>query len=220
MLKAYKNLTLAIVNLVNAPRGQTYSQYRDKLLLKPEPRQQLIEIAQRVITSQLAQSTHGELSLRLPSDSLAITARDSALDRLAETDIITCSMVIGKSVGLAPRHLDWHRLIYNQTAAQSVLFCQPCYALTLANAGLLPQPRLAVEIFESIANVTLLPMDDLFDTNLAKTVTQHHTVLIPQFGALVWGHSLVDVLGRAGALEYVSQLTSIAYQTGLGPKYS
>ena len=36
MFTAYKKLTLTLVDLVNAPRGVTYDQYRDRLLLKVE----------------------------------------------------------------------------------------------------------------------------------------------------------------------------------------
>jgi ribulose-5-phosphate 4-epimerase/fuculose-1-phosphate aldolase len=42
-------------------------------------------------------------------------------------------------------------------------------------------------------------------------------MLVPQLGALIWGHSMADLLARAEALEFVSQLTATSYQTGLMP---
>ena len=54
MLTAYKNLTWSVVNLVNAPRGRTYDQQRDRLLLKVEQRKQFVAVAQQIVASRLA----------------------------------------------------------------------------------------------------------------------------------------------------------------------
>jgi len=217
MLAAYKNITLAIVNLVNASRGNRYDQYRSKLYLKPEQREQLLETAKMIVAHRLAPGTFGELSLRLSPHQLVITAQGSHLAHLTETDLVTCSTLANKPDGAAALHLNWHRLIYRETQAESVLLCQPPYTLTLINAAKLPLPQLAPEIWEAVGGVKLIYSADLSEAALVEIVRQNHAVLVPQLGALVWGHSMANLLTRVEALEFVSQLTVMAYQTGLTP---
>ncbi|GIK39642.1 MAG: hypothetical protein BroJett011_34750 [Chloroflexota bacterium] len=220
ILTAYKNITLAIVNWVNAPRGYTYNQYRNKILLKPAQQQQFIDTAKMIADRRLALGTLGELSLRLSPQQLVINAQGSHLAYLTETDLVTCSTLPGKSGEGAAPHLNWHRLIYRETPAESVLFCHPPYTLTLANAAKLPLQELAPEIGAVIGGINLLKPSSLTEAILAEAVQQNHVILVPQLGALVWGDSMVNALARADALEFVSQLTAIAYQTGLMPALS
>ncbi len=217
MLAAYKKLTLAIVNLVNAPRGYTYNQYRNKKLLKPAQQKQFIDTAKMVADHHLALGTLGELSLRLSPHQLVINAQDSHLAHLTETDLVTCSTLPGKPGEAAAPHLNWHRLIYRETPAEGVLFCHPPYALTLANVTKLPFQEIAPEIWAVIGGVNLIKPSYLTEANLAEAVQQNHAILVPQLGALVWGNSMANALARVDALEFVSQLTAIAYQTGLMP---
>jgi L-fuculose-phosphate aldolase len=220
MLAAYKKLTLAIVDLVNAPRGSAYNQYRNKILLKPAQQKQFIDTAKMVVDRHLTLGTLGELSLRLSPHLLVINAQASHLAYLNETDLVTCSTLPGKPGEAAAPHLNWHRLIYRETPAESVLFCHPPYALTLANAARLPFQEIAPEIGAVIGGVNLIKPSHLTEAHLAQAVQQNHVILVPQLGALVWGNSMVNALVRADALEFVSQLTAIAYQTGLMPTLS
>jgi ribulose-5-phosphate 4-epimerase/fuculose-1-phosphate aldolase len=220
ILTAYKNITLAIVNLVNTPRGSTYNQYRNKILLKPAQQQQFIETAKMVADHHLALGALGELSLRVSPQQLVINAQGSHLAYLTETDLVTCSTLPGKPAEAAAPHLNWHRLIYRETPAESVLFCHPPYSLTLANTAKLPLQETAPEIEAVIGGVNLIKPSYLTEAHLAEVVQQNHVILVPQLGALIWGNSMVNVLVRADALEFVSQLTAIAYQTGLMPTLS
>jgi ribulose-5-phosphate 4-epimerase/fuculose-1-phosphate aldolase len=215
MLNAYKNLTWSVVNLVNAPRGRTYQQQRDKLLLKDEQRQQFVAAAQQIVANRLALGSLGELSLRLSSNQLAITVESGHLAHLTETDIITCPIDSDKPQEAAATHLSWHRLVYLETSAQAVLLGHPQYALTLANAAQLPAQQLMPAMEDIIGGVTLLPITELSPAALGAAVQKQHVVLAPQIGALIWGDSLKDMLARAEALEYVSQLTIIARQSNL-----
>lgn len=221
MLATYKKLTLAIVNMVNAPRGSTYNQYRNKILLKPAQQRQFIDTAKTVVDRHLALGTLGELSLRLSPHQLVINAQGSHLAYLSETDLVTCSTLPGKPGDAAAPRLNWHRLIYRETLAESVLFCHPPYTLTLANAAKLPlQETAPEEIGVVIGGVNLIKPSCLTEAHLAEAVQQNHVILVPQLGVLVWGNSMVNALVRADALEFVSQLTAIAYQTGLMPTLS
>lgn len=208
MFAAYKNLVWSVVNLVNSPRGRTYHQQRDRLLLKGQQRQQFVAAAGQIVANRLALGSLGELSLRLAENTLAITAPNSHLAHLAETDIVTCPLAPDKPDTTAAAHLAWHRLIYRETPAQAVLLGHPPYAITLANAGQLPEARLMPAMWATIGGVALLPGPELSPAALAG----QHAALIPHVGALIWGSSLEDVLTRAEALEYVSQLTAIARQ--------
>jgi ribulose-5-phosphate 4-epimerase/fuculose-1-phosphate aldolase len=218
MLAAYRNITLAIVNLVNASRGNRYDQYRNKLYLKAGQREQLFDTAKMIMAHRLSPGMFGELSLRLSAHHLVITARWSHLAHLAETDLVICSTLANSPSGdSAALHLNWHRLIYRETQAESVLLCQPPYTLTLINAAKLPLPQIAPEIWEAVGGVKLINPANISEAHLAEAVRQSHAMLVPQLGALIWGHSMADLLARAEALEFVSQLTATSYQTGLMP---
>jgi ribulose-5-phosphate 4-epimerase/fuculose-1-phosphate aldolase len=208
MLKAYQKLTHTIVNLVNAPRGQSYEQTGSKYWLKASQKQQLIEAGRLIVEQKLAQSTWGEVSLRLASHQLAITVRQSLLTRLEDNhDFITCSIAADKPVDQAPLHLDWHRLLYRETEANGVVFCQPPYTLTLANAGRLPQPHIAPELYQTIGGVICLPPDEFTNEQLTEAARQHHALVLPRVGTLVWGLSPLEAVARTEALEYISYLT-------------
>lgn len=217
ILTAYKNITLAIVNMVNAPRSSSYNQYLQKILLKPAQQKQFIDTAKMITDHGLALGVLGELSVRLTAQQLVITAQGSHLAHLSESDLVTCSISPGKPGEAAAPHLDWHRLIYRETPAESVLLCHPPYALTLANAAKLPLQEIAPEMREAIGGVTLIKAPDLSEATLAESARQNHAILLPQQGALIWGDSIANALSRVEALEFVSYLTAIAGQTGLKP---
>ncbi len=218
MLAAYKNLTWAIVKLVNAVRGYTYTQQRDMILLKPEQRSEFIDAAKSVVARQLALGALGELSWRLSTHQIAITGQDCNLACLAKTDIVICSTLAGNPSQAAARYVDWHRLIYRQTAAQSVLLCHPKYAFILANMSRLPLPDIAPEMSKMVGQVALLTPNDLAEANMPEFTSKCNAILIPQNGALVWGDSLANTINRAEALEYLSQLTTISHQVELSHK--
>ncbi len=211
MFAAYKNLVWSVVNLVNSPRGRTYHQQRDRLLLKGQEHRQFVAAAGQIVANRLALGSLGELSLRLAENTLAITAPNSHLAHLAETDIVTCPLAPDKPDNTAAAHLAWHRLIYRETSAQAILLGHPQVTITLANAGQLPDAQLMPAMWAKIGGVVLLAESEL----LPATLAGQHVALIPQVGALIWGSSLEDVLIRAEALEYVSQLTAIARQLRL-----
>ena len=201
-----------MINLVNAPRGRSYNQQRDRLLLKAEQRQQFVAVAQQIVAKGLALGSLGELSLRISDKQLAITVQNSQLGRLAETDIITCSTQLDNPAEAAAPHLHWHRLLYLETPARAVLLGHPPYTITLANAGQLPDRRLMPEMWAQVGDVTLLSPEEVA-AELAAAAQRYPAILIPQVGALLWGNSLDDVTNRAEALEYVSRLTTIDQQT-------
>lgn len=215
MLSAYKSLTWSVVNLVNAPRDRTFEQQRDKLLLKAEQRQQFANVGQQIVAARLALGSLGEISLRFSSHKLAITTKNSQLAQLTDKDIVTCPIELTTPQETAALHLNWHRLIYLETPAQAVMLGHPQYAITLANAGYLPNQYLMPELWQLIGDVTRLSLKELTDAILVDAVQKHPVVLLPQIGVLIWGNSLNDVLTRAEALEYVSQLTVIAHQNNL-----
>jgi len=214
MLAAYKNLVWNVVNLVNAPRGRTYHQQRDRLWLKGEQRRQFVATAGQIVADGLALAALGELSLRLSATQLAVTAPHCQLGQLTEADLVTCSIQSDKPLATAAPHLPWHRLIYGQTPAQAVLLGHPPYAITLANAGQVPDSALLPEMGAIIGGVTRLPPAEISPAALAETAPRHHVILLPHVGALIWGDSLADVLVRAQTVEYLSRLTVLTGRMG------
>ena len=212
MLAVYKNLVWSVVNLVNAPRGRTYHQQRDRLLLKGQQRQQFIDTAKQIIVNRLALGSLAELSLRLSPNTLAITAHHSHLANLTDADIITCPLDTDTPTEATAPHLVWHRQIYRHTSAEAVLLAHPPHTLALANAGLLPNPQVMPAMGDIIGGATLLPTVAGSPVKLPAAQLKQHAILAPHVGALIWGDSLEDVIRRVEALEYVSQLTIITRQ--------
>lgn len=218
MLTAYKNLVWSIVNLANSPRGRTYQQQRDQLLLKGPQRQQFIAAARQMTTNRLALGSLAELSIRLSPNTLAITAHHSHLANLTDADIITCPIDTDVPGKAAAPHLSWHRQIYRKTTAQAILLGHPQHALALANAGRLPEPQLMPAMWAAIGHVDLWLAPEANPAELPP-VHRLHGLLAPHVGVLVWGNSLEDVINRVEALEYVSQLNIIARQGNLAGKF-
>jgi ribulose-5-phosphate 4-epimerase/fuculose-1-phosphate aldolase len=207
-----------VVNLANAPRGRSYQQQRDQLLLKGEQRQQFMAAARQVTTNRLALGSLAELSIRLPPNTLAITAGHSHLASLTEADIITGSIKTDEPLEAAAPHLQWHRRLYRETAAEAVLLAHPPHALALANAGLLPDPQAMPAMWDVVGGAKLLPAAADSPDELSAAPFEQHVILLPHRAALIWGDSLSDVIARAEALEYLSQLTVIARQGNLSSK--
>lgn len=208
MFTAYKNLTLAIVRFVNAPRQQNYEHYRHKYLLKPTQKAELLEAGRLVVERRLAQAGTGEISLRLSSDQLASNARHRDLARLDDEQLLITSLE--QTGPAAPRHLAWHQAVYAGTAAQGVVLGQPPYTLVLAHSGLSPLEVIAPEIAEAIGGITLLSGSEATTEALPDLASHHHALIVPQVGALVWGSSLPDAVARLEALEYLCQLTALS----------
>ena len=215
MFTAYRNLTLALLRLVNAPRGQNSNQYRSNILLKASQKADLITAGRLAVERKLAHASTGEISLRLQTSQLAINTRASDLYRLTDADFVACAVTSPEPVETAPDHLLWHQLIYQAAPAQSVLFCQPFYTALLANAATLPRETIAPEIFKAVGGVLLVQHTDVKDDFSAKTVNDHHAFMIPGIGAIVWGTSPFDAIHRAEALEYVGRLTVMTRQIGI-----
>ncbi|MEM8532692.1 MAG: class II aldolase/adducin family protein [Chloroflexota bacterium] len=217
MFERYKNMTLQLVQFVNAPRQQNYAQYRNRHLLKESQKQELSTTGRLLVERSLAHATTGEVSLRLGSSQLVVNTLGSDLAQLTEQQLVVGTLDNDKSLGDAARHLDWHRMLYAKTSAQAVILCQPAYALTLANAQRLPEQPIAPEIFQSIGEVTMIHSDELYAERNAAVFGRHHALLIPNIGALVWGKSPSDAARRVEALEYVSRLTVLRYQVSFEP---
>ncbi|NOK57719.1 MAG: hypothetical protein GFH27_549303n18 [Chloroflexi bacterium AL-W] len=219
MFERYKNITLQLVQFVNAPRQQNYAQYRNKHLLKEPQEQELITTGRLLVERGLVHATTGELSLRLETSQLVVNTLGSDLAQLTDQHFVIGALDNDKVLDDATRHLDWHRIIYAKAPAQAVVLCQPPCALTLANAQRLPEQPVAPEIFQSIGEVRMIHADEILAENSTAMFDMHQALLIPGIGALVWGTSLSDVARRAEALEYVARLTTLMYQTGLEPNY-
>jgi ribulose-5-phosphate 4-epimerase/fuculose-1-phosphate aldolase len=158
------------------------------------------------------------MSIRITSGQLAINTEASDLGRLQDKDLLVCSMSLYPQLEAAPPHLDWHKIIYKNFSANAVIFGHPPYTMTLANAKLYPLRTVALEIYDKIGGIILLKPEEMTATHLAKVIDDtHQVILIPGSGILGWGTSLREMVSRIEALEYVCQLTALAYQTGLNP---
>ena len=205
---AYKNLTLAIVNMVNAPRGDTYAiQQRDKYLLKASHRQQLTELAELLVAQQWVVGIFGEVSLRLGADQMAINSQGQRLAQLTQSDVVSCSLEAENVHPLAPAQVEWHRSVYQTTSAEMVALVQPHYTLALAQQQRTPDPSYAAEIFKTIGGIALHSLAELTSETIASIAPTHRAIIVPELGVLLWGSTSDDVVGRAEALEFVSRLT-------------
>jgi ribulose-5-phosphate 4-epimerase/fuculose-1-phosphate aldolase len=217
ILTAYKKLTLNLVHLVNAPREQNHNQYLAKLLLKQPQKQAFLEAGQLAVERKLVHPSTGEMSIRITSGQLVVNTESSDLGRLLDQDFLVCSVSLQTQLEAAPPHLDWHKVIYHNSSASAVILGHPPYTMTLANAKVYPLRTVALEIYDKIGGVILLRPEDMSAEHLAKVIDTHHAILIPGIGTLVWDASLREAVSRVEALEYVCQLTALAYQTGLNP---
>lgn len=208
LLTRYKQWTHAVVQMVNAPRGDA-AHYRSRYLLPQRTRQDMQAAGVHAVAHGLAHATTGEISVRLRATQLAITCQGANLTCLGESDVLIGGLASATALPHAARHLDWHHAIYQHTPATSVVVVQPTNVLALAMLGRLPEEGCS-DVLMAIGGVQLIHAHEVLAA-VAERAAHTHVFVVQGVGCIAWGDSPHDALLRADALEYAARLTIVTH---------
>lgn len=217
MFNAYKRVTHQIVNMVNTVQAgdEDYVDKRlGKVLITRHQRKEIRE-AGEMASERGFVPLSGEISMRLSHARMAITVRRADIGALADADIIPVSLDSEKEVEALPPLAEWHRAVYANREAGGALFCQPAYTMVASGARLKLDDTWIEGITARLGGVAIAEPGLTYDAVL--TLLDHHVLMVPGRGALIWGESMADAIQRAGVLEYAARIAVIAHQSNLTP---
>jgi ribulose-5-phosphate 4-epimerase/fuculose-1-phosphate aldolase len=203
MLKSFQDLTNKIVNLVNSP-SRIQKTTRNA-------------VASRVVLISFCEDVHladqhgffagslGEYSIRLAGGKFIINPSNSPIARLTEENILIAAIhrEMGVSEELPVRHIEWHRMIYKNTSAKTVMICQPNAVCILANQMKKPPKGILNDTDEILDSVVCTePSDTRFSDYLIK----YQTLLIKGIGVLSWGATFEELFDRNALITRLSEI--------------
>ena len=186
MLDFLAKISTRSVKLVNSQ--QRIDLTTREILIPRSVRMTLLEIARLASTGGLSAGGLGEVSARLTGDRFALNILDIPLSSITQTDFTIAALKEEKNISAIPpsRHAAWHRLVYAGTPAKYILFCQPVYAMVMAEKKMLPEGRFMHDAQQAVGGLALSTGDD---AEIASRVVEHHSRLIQGYGLLVWGEN-------------------------------
>ena len=156
-----------------------------------------------------------EASVALGNGRFLITEGQCAFNQLEEQQLFVASHETHwlDSAGILPRHLAWHRLIYQQTTAQAVLFSQPVAATALAAQQTLPLDSVLCEAADTVGHIAIAQPEDL-----SAAVQTAQVLLLPGYGVLTQGQELSEALARMETVNRWCEITITAQNLRVCPE--
>ncbi len=198
-----QQLTIKIVDLVNSPR-KTQRIMRNAtiphMILKD-----FVDAANLMSERGFLIGCLSEISLRASGGKLLITPRESGPGRLSEENLLT--VAIGHEAAdehlSLPRHIDWHRAIYANSAANCAALCQPVFASLAAARMRKPAEDVLLDAAEILKMTQCVKSTDI---DLDENMEDEGILLIQAVGVLAWDKDLDAVLARIDTLERVCEI--------------
>jgi ribulose-5-phosphate 4-epimerase/fuculose-1-phosphate aldolase len=204
-------LSRAVVELVN-PLNKASSTVRD-ILIPSKIGKEVVQAASQIRTKNLAVGNMGEISIRIAGslEKFVINSSTSDMGNLTEKDLCLVDILNGNVLGVQQpaRHFELHREIYRQTAANTVILCQPPAAMVCGFHKSLPQQALWPEInavseqLECVEN----DMKEVF-----SKIKTHQFLIIQGIGLLVQGTNLKESFWNAEIIERFCQISILNYE--------
>jgi len=187
-------------------------------------RQQLIELAGRLLAKGLVVRTWGNFSLKVDDTALLITPSGRAYDTMAPEDLVSVSLETKKALPDQPlkpsSEAPMHALVYlNRPKARVVLHTHQVYASALS---LSPRELTVGQAHQAILGTVSIPVAG-YGLPGTKGLHQHieaalrsstsDVVLMARHGALIIAEDIDQAIERAEALEEVCRA---AYEKLIG----
>ncbi|HEX04205.1 MAG TPA: class II aldolase/adducin family protein [Bacteroidetes bacterium] len=178
----------------------------------------LIEVGQRLDERQMIAGTGGNLSVRLPDDTILITRSGSMLGRLQMSDFVRVNLKDGSvsdGSGKPTSELHTHLVAYQTNPnITSIVHAHPnsCIALMLRGWTLDAVPL--AEAAYSLGSVPTcdfaVPGSDEGGEVIKKWAGSRYALLLDRHGAFTFGNSPFDALSRMEVLDAVAQIVLLA----------
>lgn len=207
MLETYKRLTNQLVGLVN--NQQRLGKKTREAFASREVRKNFLEAVRLLADRSFCAGVLSEASLRLMGGKVLATVNGTFFpaikeDRLGIFALASEWTMEGQE---PPPHLNWHRLVYANTDAKAVIFCQPAAATLLAYRRVEPLAQALTDAVQAIGGYALVEADD---AAMQQKLNEVKLLALPGYGVLCWGDDLMQAAARVEAFERLCEISLAA----------
>ena len=175
---------------------------------------EIIQVGKRLYEKDLAVAKSGNLSCRLDSDNILITATETSLGYLNQDDVVKFNLVSNESQGSKPptSELKLHTLIYKNFPSKCIVHCHP----PLINGYFAVTSGLKALTFETkfyLGQVPVIEQDTPTVTKPDEVIAalkNNNIVVLKNHGAVAISDSFLDALSLIEALEEAVRTTAVA----------
>ncbi|MCX5709881.1 MAG: class II aldolase/adducin family protein [Candidatus Omnitrophica bacterium] len=179
-----------------------------------ELKNEIIKVGKRLYQAGLAVAKSGNLSCRLDSENILITATGTFLGDLKEDEIVKVNLNTNKTEGAKnpSSELPLHTLVYKNFPAKVVLHCHP----PLINGYFALNNTLKALTFETkfyLGDVPVVPQETPTVTNpeaVINALKSNSLVVLKNHGTVATGRKFEEALSLTEALEEAVRSAAIA----------
>jgi len=175
---------------------------------------EIMQVGKRLYAAGLAVAKSGNLSARLDSENILITASGTALGRLKEDDIVKINLAGGKSETgpSTSSELPLHSLVYKNFPAKVVIHCHP----PLINGYFAVAKALKAMSFETkfyLGDIPVIPQETPTVTDPTPVIAALKTnnlVILKNHGTVTIADKFEEALNITEALEEAVKSAAVA----------
>jgi ribulose-5-phosphate 4-epimerase/fuculose-1-phosphate aldolase len=182
----------------------------------------LIEAGRYMLTNQLAWGTSGNISMRLDSEHMLITASGTYMGDLSLDDFVKYHIHSGEYTGIGKpsKETPMHSEIYKRRSdIGAILHSSPFYTTLLASSNEPILSNLFIETMYYLENVAYVDYYHPGTTELGEAVAKQsafsNIVIMRNHGVTVFDDSLKDALMRLETLEIACRMIITAKSAGI-----
>ena len=175
---------------------------------------EIIKVGQRLYAANLAVAKSGNLSTKVDTEHILITATGTSLGNLGYDDIVKIDLNSGKSLDGKPpsSELPLHSLIYKNLSPTAIIHCHP----SLINGYFAVCQSLKALTFETkfyLGNIPVVEQDTPTVTKpelVINAFKSNNLVVLKNHGTVAIGDNFSDCLSLTEALEEAIRTAAIA----------
>ncbi|MFP7176184.1 class II aldolase/adducin family protein [Priestia filamentosa] len=185
-------------------------------------KQQLINTGQYLITNQLAWGTSGNISAKINSDEMLITASGIYMANLSENDFVKFNISTGQNYSKrkASKETPMHLGIYRKRKdVGAILHSSPFHTTLFACSNELILSELFVETMYYLENISYIDYFHPGSQELAEAITDQacnaNILIMKNHGVVVFDESLLEAQMRLQTLEMACRMILKAKESGV-----
>jgi ribulose-5-phosphate 4-epimerase/fuculose-1-phosphate aldolase len=183
---------------------------------------QLIDVGRYMLSNQLAWGTSGNISVRLASDQMLITASGTFMGELSQEDFVKYNFHTGHYVGTrkASKETVMHSGIYQRrTDIGAILHSSPFYTTLMASSNEPILSNLFIETMYYLENVAYVdyfhPGSKELGEAVAEQSSKANIVIMRNHGVTVFDDTVNEALMRLETLEMACRMIITAKSAGI-----
>ncbi|EGO64815.1 class II aldolase/adducin family protein [Acetonema longum] len=185
-------------------------------------KEQLIRTGRHLLAAQLAWGTSGNMSARIDTDTMIITASGTQMGNLNSDDFVECEIFTGKVTGTkkASKETPMHIGIYREREdINAVLHSSPFYATLFSCSDTPIDSRLFVETMYYLENIAYVDYfhpgaQELADA-IMKSAKAANVIIMRHHGVVILDKNISEAIVRLETLEMACRMILQAKASGV-----